>query len=127
MPPLLPLSLHLSLSPSLPLSFPPSLLPSLRLYFPPSLLPFLSPSLPLYFPPFFPPSLSLSLPPSFPPYLSLSPFLPPSPLPPLRFVNSYGYVNLFPMLLKILPPTSDKLAIMFTHLRDTSVSNWGKN
>ena len=38
-----------------------------------------------------------------------------------RFVNSYGYVQLFPFLLKLVPPNSEKLGYILTELRNKSV------
>ncbi|KAE9547251.1 hypothetical protein FO519_009536, partial [Halicephalobus sp. NKZ332] len=40
--------------------------------------------------------------------------------PELRFVDDvYGYVNVFPFLLRLLPPDSDKLQIILKRLNDT--------
>ena len=36
--------------------------------------------------------------------------------PQLGFVNSYGYVSLFPFLLQILEPANPKLEIILTDL-----------
>jgi mannosyl-oligosaccharide glucosidase len=41
--------------------------------------------------------------------------------PVMRFVNSFGYVQLFPFLLKMVPPSSQKLGIILTRLRNTSL------
>lgn len=41
--------------------------------------------------------------------------------PTLRFVNSFGYVNLFPFLLKLVPPNSDKLGYILERLRNETV------
>ena len=38
-------------------------------------------------------------------------------------MDSYGYVNLFPLLLQVLPPSSDKLGHLFSQLKNTSVRN----
>lgn len=39
-----------------------------------------------------------------------------------RFVNSFGYVSLFPFLLKMVPPSSHELGIILDRIRDSSVS-----
>eukprot|EP00731_Ephydatia_muelleri_P037476 Em0481g3a len=41
--------------------------------------------------------------------------------PTLRFVNSFGYVNLFPFLLKIVSPNSEKLGFILERLKNESV------
>ncbi|KAL5469057.1 hypothetical protein EMCRGX_G030249 [Ephydatia muelleri] len=40
--------------------------------------------------------------------------------PTLRFVNSFGYVNLFPFLLKIVSPNSEKLGFILERLKNES-------
>lgn len=39
----------------------------------------------------------------------------------VRFVNSFGYVNLFPFLLKMVSPHSDKLGYLLERLKNDSV------
>ena len=41
---------------------------------------------------------------------------------PSRFVSSHGYVSLFPLMLKIIDPSSDKLAIVLNNLRNPNVT-----
>ena len=38
-----------------------------------------------------------------------------------RFVDSFGYVQLFPFLLKMVPPDSKKLGLTLNKIRNTSV------
>ena len=38
-----------------------------------------------------------------------------------RFVDSFGYVNIFPLLLKTLPLDSEKLSFLLNQLQDESV------
>ena len=42
-----------------------------------------------------------------------------------RFVNSFGYVQLFPFLLKLVPSESQKLGIILAKLRNSSVGSFG--
>ena len=35
-----------------------------------------------------------------------------------RFVNSFGYVNLFPFVLKLVPPSSEKLGYILNRIRN---------
>ena len=40
----------------------------------------------------------------------------------VRFVNSFGYVNLFPFLLKLVSPSSEQLGYTLDRLANKSVS-----
>ena len=38
-----------------------------------------------------------------------------------RFIDSFGYVNLFPLLMQLIPPNSPQLGYTLQHLRNESV------
>lgn len=41
--------------------------------------------------------------------------------PKLRFIDSFGYVNLFPLLMQLIPPNSPQLGYTLQHLRNESL------